>query len=92
MGPFYSGVKLGPVDVSVHFSGTLTAIVSGVAGLSGVATTQTVAHIAIHQTVEEWQRIYWITFLVSAMTSIVFVTYFKPERVQWDYVEEEEGK
>ena len=39
------------------------------------------------QTVEEWRTVFWITFLIYVMGTLVFNTLMSGDRQEWDKVE-----
>lgn len=38
MGAYYSGMKINPLDISPNYAGTTTAMVNGIAAISGIVS------------------------------------------------------
>lgn len=90
MGPFYCGTKVTAIDITVHFSGMIMAIMNGVGSIMGAVGPSIIAAVAKNNTLEEWQLVFWIIWMVALVTTLVYVCLVKVERASWDYLEGEQ--
>ncbi|XP_014220844.1 putative inorganic phosphate cotransporter isoform X1 [Trichogramma pretiosum] len=84
MGTFYPGMKVNALDLSPNFSGTLMAIVNGVASITGMVTPYIVGVMTPNSTVAEWRMVFWIVFIVFLVTNLVFVLFASGEIQPWN--------
>lgn len=90
MGPFYCGTKVTAIDITIHFSGIIMALMNGIGALTGAAGPSIIAAVAKNNTLEQWQLVFWIIWIVAAVTTVIYVWLVQTERAKWDYVEGEE--
>ncbi|CAB0032985.1 unnamed protein product [Trichogramma brassicae] len=78
------GMKVNALDLSPNFSGTLMAIVNGVASITGMVTPYIVGVMTPHSTVAEWRMVFWIVFIVFLVTNLVFALFASGEIQPWN--------
>ncbi|GJQ72221.1 hypothetical protein Trydic_g3312 [Trypoxylus dichotomus] len=84
MGPFYCGLKVNVIDVSINFSGTLMAIVNGLGAISGFVSPYIVGLVAPDNTLSQWKIVMWIIFGGASVTNILYVAMGSANRSKWD--------
>ncbi|XP_050517726.1 putative inorganic phosphate cotransporter isoform X3 [Diabrotica virgifera virgifera] len=90
VGPFFSGMKVNVNDITIHYGGTIMAIVNGLGSLTGIVGPYMVGAIAKNETLEEWRLCMWIILAVSIFLSVIYCLTAKAERQSWDYPEKED--
>lgn len=84
MGGFYPGMKLGPLDMSPNFAGTIMAVTNGIGALTGILGPFLVGVLTPNTTVYEWRVVFWIAFGVFNITNIVYVIWASGEVQPWN--------
>ncbi|KAF2903418.1 hypothetical protein ILUMI_02771 [Ignelater luminosus] len=85
MGPYYPGLKVNVLDLTINFSGVLMSLANGIGVLTGIAVPYLVAKIAENQSMHQWQNVFWVTFVVCTVTNIIYIIWASGERRKWDY-------
>ncbi|ALC39779.1 CG9254 [Drosophila busckii] len=86
MGPYYSGLKLTPLDLSPNYAGTLTAITNGIGSITGYLAPQAVGIIAKDSTLAQWRIVFWLSFGILFVTAIPFIFWGTGEKQDFDSV------
>ncbi|CAH0397954.1 unnamed protein product [Chilo suppressalis] len=86
MGAYYSGMKINPLDISPNYAGTTTAMVNGIAAISGILTPYLIGMVTPDSTLKQWRIAFWVCLGVLVVTNIVYVIFAKGEQLWWDDV------
>ncbi|CAG9840302.1 unnamed protein product [Diabrotica balteata] len=89
VGPFFSGMKVNVNDITIHYGGTIMAIVNGLGSFTGIIGPFMVGTIAKNETLEEWRLCMWIILATSVVLSVIYCLTAKAERQYWDFPEKE---
>ncbi|KAK9881225.1 hypothetical protein WA026_015338 [Henosepilachna vigintioctopunctata] len=89
MGCFYSGIKVNVLDLSVHYAGTIMALVNGIGALSGILVPYLISALTEDHTLLQWRIVFWITFGVLFITNVVFVIFGSADVQPFDFSESE---
>ncbi|XP_037911071.1 putative inorganic phosphate cotransporter isoform X2 [Hermetia illucens] len=84
MGTFYPGMKVNPLDLSPNYAGTLMAIVNGIGAITGILAPYIVGVLTPNANLYEWRVVFWISFGVFVITSIVYVIWASGETQPWN--------
>lgn len=84
MGFFYPSVVVNPNDLSPNYSGTIMAMANVFTSLSGVATPYVAGVLTTNQTLLEWRNVFWITFVVSTVTALIYGIWGDAEVQHWN--------
>lgn len=84
MGPTFSSLFVIPNDLSPNYAGTIMAISGVVANLAGILAPYVVGILTPNQTVLEWRIVFWITFVVLLMSTLLFVIFAQGEVQYWN--------
>ncbi|KAG7210886.1 hypothetical protein KM043_012367 [Ampulex compressa] len=84
MGTFYPGMKVNALDLSPNYSGTLMALVNGIAAITGMITPYIVGILTPNQTLTEWRLVFWIVLVVFVVTNLIFVLFASGEVQYWN--------
>ncbi|XP_059045429.1 putative inorganic phosphate cotransporter [Achroia grisella] len=86
MGAYYSGMKINPLDISPNYAGTTTAMVNGIAAISGIISPYLIGLLTPDSTLAQWRVAFWVCFGVLVFTNIVYVIFAQGEQQWWDDV------
>ncbi|XP_030383507.1 putative inorganic phosphate cotransporter [Scaptodrosophila lebanonensis] len=75
MGPYFTGMKLSPLDMSPNYAGTIMAISNGIGALTGILAPYSVGLLAPNGTMIEWRYVFWLAFALLFITAIVFIVW-----------------
>ncbi|CAG9820191.1 unnamed protein product [Phaedon cochleariae] len=89
VGPFFSGMKVNLNDVTIHYGGTIAAIVSCIASTTGVWGPLIVGFLTPNSSLGEWQKVFLIMLGVAILLSIFYCVFASAERQKWDYLDDE---
>lgn len=92
MGTFYPGMKVNALDLSPNYSGTLMALVNGIAAFTGIITPYIVGQLVRDSTLGEWRLVFWIVLGVFIVTNLIFLMYASGDVQYWndpDFVRED---
>lgn len=84
MGTFYCGMKVNALDLAPNYAGTLMAIVNGIGAISGIITPYLVGEITVDHTLSQWQIVFWISFGVFILTTIIYNIWGSGEEQPWN--------
>ncbi|XP_075148898.1 putative inorganic phosphate cotransporter [Haematobia irritans] len=79
MGTYYAGMKLGPLDMSPNYAGTLMAITNGIGAMTGVITPYLVGVMTPNATLLEWRAVFWLAFTVLSGTAVIYCVWASGE-------------
>ncbi|XP_072931562.1 putative inorganic phosphate cotransporter [Epargyreus clarus] len=86
MGAYYSGMKINALDITPNYAGTTTAMVNGIAAISGIITPYLIGLLTPNSTLKEWRVAFWVCLAVLVITNIVYLIFAKGEQLWWDEV------
>ncbi|XP_053607833.1 putative inorganic phosphate cotransporter [Plodia interpunctella] len=86
MGAYYSGMKINPLDITPNYTGTTTALVNGIAAISGIISPYLIGLLTPQSTLEQWRVAFWVCLGILVFTNIVYVLFSKAEQQWWDDV------
>lgn len=92
MGTFYPGMKVNPLDLSPNYAGSLMAVTNGIGALTGVASPVFVGMMTPNSTLEEWRLVFWVTFGIFVVTTVVYSIWASGEVQPWNSPKENECK
>ncbi|XP_058797586.1 sialin-like [Phymastichus coffea] len=84
MGCSYPSVVLNNIDLSPNYSGTLSAFGNGVAAIGGVLTPYIVGILTPNQTIMEWRLVFWIVFIVAAISNLNYLIFGSAKVQEWN--------
>ncbi|CAB0004837.1 unnamed protein product [Nesidiocoris tenuis] len=84
MGFFYPSLKVNALDLSPNYAGTLMALVNGIGAISGIITPTLIGYLTPNQTMMEWRKVFWVSFVVIIATNIVYVIIGSGEVQPWN--------
>ncbi|KAG5877744.1 hypothetical protein JTB14_000538 [Gonioctena quinquepunctata] len=85
VGPFFSGMKVNVNDLTMHYAGTIMAIVNGLGASAGILGPFVVGTLTTHRTIEDWHMVFWIMVAISVVSSVIYCVLAKSERQYWDF-------
>ncbi|XP_012545589.1 putative inorganic phosphate cotransporter [Bombyx mori] len=86
MGAYYSGMKINPLDISPNYAGTTTAMVNGIAAISGIVSPYLIGLLTPESTLKQWRVAFWVCLGVLVVTNVVYLMFAKGEQLWWDDV------
>ncbi|KAM3964526.1 putative inorganic phosphate cotransporter [Aphomia sociella] len=86
MGAYYSGMKINPLDISPNYAGTTTAMVNGIAAISGIISPYLIGLLTPNSTLAQWRVAFWVCLGVLVVTNIIYVMFAKGDQQWWDDV------
>ncbi|XP_012262476.2 putative inorganic phosphate cotransporter [Athalia rosae] len=84
MGTYYPGMRVNSLDLTINYSGTVMAVVSGIGAISGILTPYIVGILTPNETVGEWRLVFWIVFGVFTVTNAFYLFYASGDVQYWD--------
>ncbi|KAF6201727.1 hypothetical protein GE061_004122 [Apolygus lucorum] len=84
MGFFYPSLKVNALDLSPNYAGTLMALVNGIGAISGIITPTLIGYLTPNQTMMEWRKVFWTSFVVIIATNVVYVIIGSGEVQPWN--------
>ncbi|CAH2106478.1 unnamed protein product [Euphydryas editha] len=84
MGAYYSGMKINALDITPNYAGTTTAMVNGIAAISGIITPYLVGLLTPNSTLKEWRIAFWVCLAVLVITNVQYLILAKGEQLWWD--------
>lgn len=84
MGAAYPSVMVNTLDLSPNYAGTLTGVTNGLATSTGIVSPILIGILAPNQTLPEWRTVFWIIFVVSVASNIVFLVFGSGEVQYWN--------
>jgi len=88
-GIYFASIKVGPMDITKNFAGMIMAISNGLGAIAGAAIPKIVAKLAPNNMLNEWHNVYWTSFAISSIFTILYMIFCSANRAKWDYTEEE---
>ncbi|CAH1101056.1 unnamed protein product [Psylliodes chrysocephalus] len=89
LGPFTSGMQINVNEVSIHYGGTIMAIVNGIGSTAGILGPYMVGALTEEESFASWKKCFWVIFAVSVVASAIYITFAEFERQSWDFVDDE---
>ncbi|OWR51221.1 sodium-dependent phosphate transporter [Danaus plexippus plexippus] len=86
MGAYYSGMKINALDITPNYAGTTTAMVNGIAAISGIISPYLIGLLTPHSTLKEWRIAFWVCLAILVITNIIYLIFAKGEQQWWDDV------
>ncbi|XP_050560947.1 putative inorganic phosphate cotransporter [Spodoptera frugiperda] len=86
MGAYYSGMKINPLDITPNYAGTTTAMVNGIAAVSGIISPYLIGLLTPDSTLKQWRVAFWVCLGVLIFTNVVYILFAKGEQLWWDDV------
>ncbi|XP_074615246.1 vesicular glutamate transporter 3-like isoform X1 [Acropora palmata] len=87
-GLVYAGFQVNMLDVAPRNASVVMGICNAIANTAGFLSPMLVGFITRNKTAAEWRTVFWTTFLVYSIGTLVFVVLLSDVRQQWDKVEE----
>ncbi|CAH4029405.1 unnamed protein product [Pieris brassicae] len=87
MAGFYSSVKINSMDIAPNYAGTCSAMVNGLAAVSGIITPYLIGLLTPDQTISQWRIAFWTVCAVLVATNIIYVIWGTGEPQWWDDVD-----
>lgn len=84
MGTFYPSLKVNPIDLAPNHSGTIGAMGHTVGALSGIIVPYVIGVITPNSTWQEWNYVWWLTFIVMSLTNVIYVFWASGESQPWN--------
>lgn len=84
MGAFYPGMKVNPLDLSPNYAGTLMAITNGIGAITGIIVPYIVGVMTPTSAITEWRVVFWISFVIFMVTTVVYVIWASGEVQPWN--------
>ncbi|XP_031628445.1 putative inorganic phosphate cotransporter [Contarinia nasturtii] len=84
MGTFYPGMKVNPLDLSPNYAGSIMAVTNGIGALTGVAAPVFVGVMTPNSSLTEWRIVFWITFVIFGVTTIIYSIWASAEVQPWN--------
>ncbi|XP_014232260.1 sialin-like [Trichogramma pretiosum] len=72
------------LDLGPNYAGTIMGLVNGISTLSGIFSPYLVGLLTPNSTVDEWRSVFWIVFLMFAVTEVVFLIWGSGELQEWN--------
>ncbi|CAH1989074.1 unnamed protein product [Acanthoscelides obtectus] len=88
IGPFYAGMKINVNDLTIHYAGTIMAVVNGLGATAGILGPYIVGCLTHTRSIDSWLIVFWITMGVSIICSLFYCVFASAERQHWDYADE----
>lgn len=86
MGAYYSGMKINALDITPNYAGTTTALVNGIAAISGIISPYLIGLLTPDSTLVQWRVAFWVCFAVLVSTNVVYIIWAKGDQLWWDDV------
>ncbi|XP_044170620.1 vesicular glutamate transporter 3-like isoform X1 [Acropora millepora] len=87
-GLVYAGFQVNMLDVAPRNASVVMGICNAIANTAGFLSPMLVGFITRNKTAAEWRTVFWTTFLVYSIGTLVFMVLLSDVRQQWDKVEE----
>lgn len=84
MGTFYPGMKVNPLDLSPNYAGSIMAVTNGIGALTGIAAPVFVGVLTPNSTLEEWRLVFWVTFGIFVVTTVIYSGWASGEVQKWN--------
>ncbi|XP_055295735.1 putative inorganic phosphate cotransporter isoform X2 [Sitodiplosis mosellana] len=84
MGTFYSGIKANSLDIAPNYAGVIMAIANGTGSLAGVVGPYIVGVLTPNSYLTEWRIVFWITFVLFVVTTILYDIFASGEIQDWN--------
>ncbi|XP_031618756.1 putative inorganic phosphate cotransporter isoform X2 [Contarinia nasturtii] len=84
MGTFYSGIKANSLDIAPNYAGIIMAIANGTGSLAGVIGPYIVGLLTPNSYLTEWRIVFWITFVLFVVTTILYDIFASGEIQPWN--------
>lgn len=75
------------LDIAPRNASIVMGIANATANTAGFLSPMLVGFITHNKTAEEWRTVFWITFLIYVMGTLVFNTLMSGDRQEWDKIE-----
>ncbi|KAG5877746.1 hypothetical protein JTB14_000540 [Gonioctena quinquepunctata] len=85
VGPFFAGAKININDLTIHYAGTISAMVNGITATSGILAPFIVGILTRQKTLEEWYIVFLIMLIISMLFSLIYCLIAKVDRQHWDF-------
>ncbi|XP_014367589.2 putative inorganic phosphate cotransporter [Papilio machaon] len=86
MGAYYSGMKINALDITPNYAGTTTALVNGIAAVSGIISPYLIGLLTPNSTLKQWRVAFWVCLVVLVVTNIVYLIFAEGDQLWWDDV------
>ncbi|KAJ7378838.1 hypothetical protein OS493_020437 [Desmophyllum pertusum] len=86
-GMVYAGFQVNMLDIAPRNASVVMGIVNAASNTAGFLSPMLVGFITHDKTAREWRTVFWITFLLYVIGSIVFIALMTADRQKWDKVE-----
>ncbi|CAK1547114.1 unnamed protein product [Leptosia nina] len=86
MGAYYSGMKINALDITPNYAGTTTALVNGIAAISGIISPYLIGLLTPQSTLKQWRVAFWVCLGVLVVTNAIYLVFAKGEQLWWDDV------
>ncbi|GBM58549.1 hypothetical protein AVEN_255330-1 [Araneus ventricosus] len=85
LGIAISGVLISGVDMAPRFSGSVMGVASTVAGIGSFLVPVITGLLTTHNTLSEWQTVFWLNLLVLGSSGLVYLIFGSAEVQTWNY-------
>ncbi|XP_055298962.1 putative inorganic phosphate cotransporter [Sitodiplosis mosellana] len=90
IGNYYPSLRVNILDLSPNYSGPIMAVINGIASLSGVAAPTVVGMMIPDSSFEQWRLVFWVSFGVSMIRTVVYTIWASAEVQPWNEPRESE--
>ncbi|XP_014223187.2 putative inorganic phosphate cotransporter, partial [Trichogramma pretiosum] len=84
MGSTYSSILVNGLDLSPNYAGTVMAIGNGLSAICGILTPYFVGVLTPNQTAGEWRLVFWLGFVITIISNLIYVLYVSGKVQKWD--------
>nr|CAI5851411.1 unnamed protein product [Callosobruchus analis] len=85
VGPFFSGAKVNVNDLTMHYGGTIMALINGMGCLAGILATSMIGLLTCDCSLESWQLVFLILFGICTVCTIFYCIFASADRQEWDF-------
>lgn len=77
---------------STNKKGSIMAVTNGIGALTGVAAPVFVGMMTPNSSLEEWRFVFWVTFVIFVVTTVVYSIWASGEVQPWNFPKDKECK
>lgn len=84
MGGNYSSILLIPSDLSPTYAGSIMSIANGMGTFAAILAPYVIGVLTPNQTVSEWRNVFWISFVISWLSTLIFYFWARADIQPWN--------
>ncbi|XP_058791429.1 putative inorganic phosphate cotransporter isoform X2 [Phymastichus coffea] len=84
LGSGIPSLKVNALDLSPNYAGTVMAISNSAAACTGILTPYIVGVLTPNQTIDQWRVVFWIIFIVLAVTNVFYLIFASGKIAAWN--------